>query len=302
MMMMATETLSSFVLISHFLALISSPFFGRGERRRGRETAAGIKAPSRRQLVDTLRRAASLCTAPCVLKAPSEAKPERSFRRKTKPEFFSFPLGSFEQDPRNLCFFSHQRVCFLFLIASEGCGFERRYGNADGLLLATAYSEDGKGEETLDTEGHSFGSLGQASNFRQAGNFLQAAPTYGRSTTVLSRSTSATTFRTSSATTSSARRKATSPVRCKGTYGYTDSYGVYRKVHYVADQNGFRADIKTNEPGVKQENPADVQLVVEPAPQGVLQQALTGSRSAGFAKLPAAAAPGLPRFPSGLNA
>ncbi|KAH7938096.1 hypothetical protein HPB49_019820 [Dermacentor silvarum] len=87
----------------------------------------------------------------------------------------------------------------------------------------------------------------------------------------------------------------------QGAYGYTDAYGVYRKVHYVADQNGFRADIKTNEPGVKQENPADVQLVVEPPPQGVLQQALTGSRSAGFAKLPAAA-PAQPRFPAGLHA
>ena len=35
----------------------------------------------------------------------------------------------------------------------------------------------------------------------------------------------------------------------KGTYGYTDSYGVYRQVEYVADKHGFRATVKTNEPG-----------------------------------------------------
>lgn len=33
----------------------------------------------------------------------------------------------------------------------------------------------------------------------------------------------------------------------KGSYGYTDAYGVYRQVDYTADQNGFRAYIKTNE-------------------------------------------------------
>lgn len=35
----------------------------------------------------------------------------------------------------------------------------------------------------------------------------------------------------------------------EGTYGYTDSYGIYRQVDYVADKHGFRATIKTNEPG-----------------------------------------------------
>ena len=34
-----------------------------------------------------------------------------------------------------------------------------------------------------------------------------------------------------------------------GTYGYTDSYGIYRQVEYVADKHGFRATVKTNEPG-----------------------------------------------------
>lgn len=63
----------------------------------------------------------------------------------------------------------------------------------------------------------------------------------------------------------------------QGSYGYTDAYGVFRKVHYVADQNGFRADVKSNEPGMKQENPADVQLSIETPPQGV--QSATSSRS-----------------------
>ncbi|KAH8020616.1 hypothetical protein HPB51_002565 [Rhipicephalus microplus] len=179
-----------------------------------------------------------------------------------------------------------------------------------GLLLATANSEDGRGEEALDTEGHSFGSLGQATTFRQAGNFLQAAPTYGRSTYGQSAGIDSRpqpfdfgyNVQDEFGNNQFRQEKGDESGSVQGAYGYTDSYGVYRKVHYVADQNGFRADIKTNEPGVKQENPADVQLIVESPPQGVLQQALTGSRSAGFAKLPAVAAPGQPRFPSGLNA
>lgn len=35
----------------------------------------------------------------------------------------------------------------------------------------------------------------------------------------------------------------------KGSYGYTDAYGVYRMVEYTADSSGFHANIKTNEPG-----------------------------------------------------
>lgn len=38
-------------------------------------------------------------------------------------------------------------------------------------------------------------------------------------------------------------------LKITGSYGYTDSYGIYRQVDYVADKNGFRATIKTNEPG-----------------------------------------------------
>ena len=38
-------------------------------------------------------------------------------------------------------------------------------------------------------------------------------------------------------------------MRWTGSYGYTDGHGIYRQVDYVADKNGFRASIKTNEPG-----------------------------------------------------
>lgn len=44
-----------------------------------------------------------------------------------------------------------------------------------------------------------------------------------------------------------------------GSYGYTDAYGIYRQVDYVADEHGFRATVKTNEPGTANEAPADVE-------------------------------------------
>ncbi|XP_054168626.1 uncharacterized protein LOC128965872 [Oppia nitens] len=46
----------------------------------------------------------------------------------------------------------------------------------------------------------------------------------------------------------------------KGSYGYTDGHGIYRQVDYVADKNGFRATIKTNEPGTSDQDPADVHI------------------------------------------
>ncbi|CAN7942486.1 unnamed protein product, partial [Ixodes hexagonus] len=42
-----------------------------------------------------------------------------------------------------------------------------------------------------------------------------------------------------------------------GSYGYTDANGLYRRVNYVADANGFRATIETNEPGTKAGASAD---------------------------------------------
>ncbi|XP_035216965.1 keratin, type I cytoskeletal 9-like [Stegodyphus dumicola] len=59
----------------------------------------------------------------------------------------------------------------------------------------------------------------------------------------------------------------------QGSYGYTDVQGLYRVVEYVADANGFRANIRTNEPGTdSRESPADVVLVAEPAPAGIQER------------------------------
>lgn len=50
----------------------------------------------------------------------------------------------------------------------------------------------------------------------------------------------------------------------KGSYGYTDPYGIYRHVEYYADKTGFHASIKTNEPGTAAQNPADVYMDASP--------------------------------------
>ncbi|GBN74963.1 hypothetical protein AVEN_129284-1 [Araneus ventricosus] len=47
----------------------------------------------------------------------------------------------------------------------------------------------------------------------------------------------------------------------QGSYGYRDQLGILREVHYVADHNGFRAQVKTNEPGTINKDPADVKVV-----------------------------------------
>ncbi|RWS16360.1 Cuticle protein 16.8-like protein, partial [Dinothrombium tinctorium] len=52
----------------------------------------------------------------------------------------------------------------------------------------------------------------------------------------------------------------------RGSYGYTDAHGVYRKVDYIADNHGFRASISTNEPGTSGADPADVKMQAKDAP------------------------------------
>ncbi|PRD25251.1 UNVERIFIED_CONTAM: Cuticle protein 16.8 [Trichonephila clavipes] len=47
----------------------------------------------------------------------------------------------------------------------------------------------------------------------------------------------------------------------RGSYGFTDARGIRRQVHYVADHAGFRAQVKTNEPGTANQNPAAVHLI-----------------------------------------
>ncbi|XP_015929857.1 cuticle protein 18.6-like [Parasteatoda tepidariorum] len=48
--------------------------------------------------------------------------------------------------------------------------------------------------------------------------------------------------------------------RVTGSYSVADEDGRQRIVNYVADENGFRASISTNEPGTSNENPADVSI------------------------------------------
>ncbi|XP_015926268.1 cuticle protein 10.9 [Parasteatoda tepidariorum] len=45
-----------------------------------------------------------------------------------------------------------------------------------------------------------------------------------------------------------------------GSYGYTDAHGIHRLVDYVADEHGFRAKVRTNEPGTANQDPASVHM------------------------------------------
>ncbi|CAL1280748.1 unnamed protein product [Larinioides sclopetarius] len=53
----------------------------------------------------------------------------------------------------------------------------------------------------------------------------------------------------------------------KGSYGFTDARGIHRQVNYIADHAGFRAQVKTNEPGTANQNPAAVHIISN-APYG----------------------------------
>ncbi|KAG8201753.1 hypothetical protein JTE90_012812 [Oedothorax gibbosus] len=48
--------------------------------------------------------------------------------------------------------------------------------------------------------------------------------------------------------------------RVQGSYTVTDDDGRSRTVEYVADENGYRANIVTNEPGTSNQAPADVTI------------------------------------------
>lgn len=49
-----------------------------------------------------------------------------------------------------------------------------------------------------------------------------------------------------------------------GSYGFKDRDGIMREVEYMADQHGFRARIKTNEPGTAPKDPGDVKFEAQP--------------------------------------
>lgn len=46
----------------------------------------------------------------------------------------------------------------------------------------------------------------------------------------------------------------------KGSYGFYDNKGIRREVEYIADDGGFKARIRTNEPGTANQDPASVKL------------------------------------------
>ncbi|KAH7962905.1 hypothetical protein HPB52_018614 [Rhipicephalus sanguineus] len=72
-----------------------------------------------------------------------------------------------------------------------------------------------------------------------------------------------------------------------GTYGYQDVNGLYRRVNYVADANGFRATVDTNEPGTAPGASADAVFnaapVVPPVPSGPAQGVVPAGYAAGVA-------------------
>ncbi|KAH9371575.1 hypothetical protein HPB48_021236 [Haemaphysalis longicornis] len=70
-----------------------------------------------------------------------------------------------------------------------------------------------------------------------------------------------------------------------GSYGYRDAYGIFRTVRYVADANGFRATIDTNEPGTLPGASADAVFNANPvaAPPGAQYGAGRYGGSAGYA-------------------
>ena len=56
----------------------------------------------------------------------------------------------------------------------------------------------------------------------------------------------------------------------RGSYGYRDASGVYRIVEYVADASGFKATIKSNEPGIGNAQAANILLNSELPPPSLL--------------------------------
>ncbi|UYV73583.1 hypothetical protein LAZ67_10004167 [Cordylochernes scorpioides] len=73
-----------------------------------------------------------------------------------------------------------------------------------------------------------------------------------------------------------------------GSYGLRDADGRMRVVNYVADAAGFRADIKTNEPGVEPKDPAAT--LINKTPVAIAAPALAVAPAAPLALAPAAPA------------
>ncbi|XP_076371667.1 uncharacterized protein LOC143257186 [Tachypleus tridentatus] len=68
----------------------------------------------------------------------------------------------------------------------------------------------------------------------------------------------------------------------QGSYGYTDGLGLYRKVQYVADAEGFRATIESNEPGLTNANPANVEITAQEPPSHIQDAYSAPVKAVGF--------------------
>nr|XP_015930114.2 cuticle protein 16.8-like [Parasteatoda tepidariorum] len=57
-----------------------------------------------------------------------------------------------------------------------------------------------------------------------------------------------------------------------GRYGYVNEFGLYRTVEYISDAKGLRMIVRSNEPGLSNQNSAHVKFIVEPPPEAILKQ------------------------------
>lgn len=60
----------------------------------------------------------------------------------------------------------------------------------------------------------------------------------------------------------------------KGSYGYVDRIGVKRMVDYTADKDGYRAVVRSNEPGMGGQSPANALFIVQTPPRDAIAQGL----------------------------
>ncbi|XP_077553300.1 cuticle protein 10.9-like [Haemaphysalis longicornis] len=71
-----------------------------------------------------------------------------------------------------------------------------------------------------------------------------------------------------------------------GSYGYRDEYGIFRRVNYVADANGFRATIDTNEPGTAAGRSADAVFNANPVAAPVRAKSAASAPIAAYLPAP----------------
>lgn len=62
-----------------------------------------------------------------------------------------------------------------------------------------------------------------------------------------------------------------------GMYGFRDAAGLFRQVQYVADHRGFRAWVKTNEPGTQDSAPASARIESQQPPAAHIASAASAA-------------------------